>query len=306
MKHSHKNKNESADERNLKQDLTSRSPWSSFFRQGQLNNRDYAFLCIITETNACDTDSMAIQTSKTLQKALGDYNEHGIDLISIRVTHPTSTTALEKEKFQKRLVHLACNVMYMKKKHQSHPKYHDYKVVINDVINLEAAVEADVDGIHVKEKDVDQIPFIKEHLRKEKMKKGNLEKIIIGTSAHSIVAGISNYENFEPDYMFVGTCYLTQSHPEKNQDDLEGPLLPARVKNEIRLAANNADRDEGKTPIIFAIGGIEKSNCHEPVSMGADGVAVIRSVMQAPDPKQSTMDIKSEMRNAVLNVGCNQ
>jgi len=47
--------------------------------------------------------------------------------------------------------------------------------------------------------------------------------------------------------------------------------------------------------ILFAIGGIERENCHEPVGYGSDGVAVIRSVMQAANPALAVKHIKEGM-----------
>ena len=106
--------------------------------------------------------------------------------------------------------------------------------------------------------------------------------------------------------MFVGTCYLTQSHPEKNAIDLEGPALPGLVKeaivqmdiDSIDDKDDNDDSADGHgavAPIIFAIGGIERENCHEPVGNGSDGVAVIRSVMQASNPALAVKHIKEGM-----------
>jgi thiamine monophosphate synthase len=75
---------------------------------------------------------------------------------------------------------------------------------------------------------------------------------------------------------------MTQSHPEKEKDQLEGPAFPGRIKEEMtRIFTNSTSR----VPIVFAIGGIDETNCHEPVQFGADGVGVIRSVMRAADPQ---------------------
>jgi len=212
--------------------------------------------------------------------------------------------------------------MTNKEKHKSHPLYNDYKVVINDVANLQAAMEANVDGIHVKEKDVHQIPYMRstwanalfpQQQSQSQSQCQCLEKnMIVGTSAHSIESALSNHQLYKPDYMFVGTCYLTQSHPEKNAQDLEGPALPGLVKvaiqKEIDSVKEDIDQDSididkhghghghgTVSPIIFAIGGIERENCHEPVGYGSDGVAVIRSVMQASNPALAVKNIKEGM-----------
>ena len=50
--------------------------------------------------------------------------------------------------------------------------------------------------------------------------------VIIGISARSIQLAHFSWKEYKPDYFFVGTCYVTQSHPEKTPADLEGPALP--------------------------------------------------------------------------------
>ncbi|GFH44154.1 hypothetical protein CTEN210_00628 [Chaetoceros tenuissimus] len=274
------------------------SPWSKEFQE-KLSNREngtvpeYAYLCIITETNACDSDETVQQTIDTLKAALGTHNEQGIDLISIRVSIPYASTDSKE-----RLIKLATSLMNMKKELQSHPQYNDYKIVMNDIQYLDCAMKANVDGIHVKEKDVGEIPKVRFTLQNYRKNISPQEPIVVGTSAHSVSSAISTCEKYSLDYMFVGTCYMTQSHPEKSQDDLEGPSLPGLVKKEVACMVKSKEEEYSSSvsvPIIFAIGGIEKDNCQEPVLFGADGVAAIRSVMQSSDPNQSVQDLKSAM-----------
>ena len=300
----------------------------------------HCYICIITETNSCDSMENIQRTLHTLNCALGTYNDYSIDLISIRVIPPVSDAdsgsndtqsqfqSQSQSQFQQRLIHLATQIMTNKEKHQSHPLYNDYKVVINDVANLQAAIQANVDGIHVKEKDVCQIPDMRstwalsrgqQRQSQQQQSQSQLEKdMIVGTSAHSIESALSNHQLYKPDYMFVGTCYLTQSHPEKNAIDLEGPALPGLVKEAIvqmdidsiddgSIDDDDDDDDDGGhggpvSPIIFAIGGIERENCHEPVGYGSDGVAVIRSVMQASNPALAVKHIKEGMYAGVDSI----
>ena len=42
---------------------------------------------------------------------------------------------------------------------------------------------------------------------------------------------------------------------------------------------------------------IDEKNCNEPVKYGADGVATIRTVMQADDPRE----VVKQMNTAMLN-----
>jgi|AntRauTorckE5430_2_1112549.scaffolds.fasta_scaffold36834_1 hypothetical protein len=37
-------------------------------------------------------------------------------------------------------------------------------MVVNDALNLQAAMEVNIDGTHVKEKDVEQVPYIRSTL----------------------------------------------------------------------------------------------------------------------------------------------
>ena len=295
------------------------SPWKRSTDND--NNNNYKYVCIITETDACDSDERLEETIDTLDKVLGVNNENQVDLISIRVNPPLTKNFPEVEAFRNRLVQLCQRVMSLKARQQEqchhHEKFNDYKVVINDVAYLDIAIEAGIDGMHIKEKDVDQIPIIRKHLQDANVNvnvnmNANANETnpppIIGTSCHSVESGVSNWKLYQPDYMFVGTCYLTQSHPEKNADNLEGPTLPGIVKQNIEsLIVEEIDieteseteknlHSRSQSPVILAIGGIEMENCNEPVSYGADGVAVIRSVMQASDPVKAVQQIKKEMR----------
>jgi hypothetical protein len=131
-------------------------------------------------------------------------------------------------------------------------------------------------------------------------------------SCHSIKSGIGSYGLHPrgPDYLFFGTCYPTDSHPEKSTTDkLEGPTLPGNVRRELHDIYHDANRvvivhddddddddddpddddpddddpdedDHHSTtssriattrifpPIVFAIGGIDETNCREPVIIG--------------------------------------
>lgn len=255
-----------------------------------LSSKPKPFLAIITETDACDSNKRMEETYVTIKHALGEQNENDVDMISIRVICQEETE-MNKREFQDRLIELTKRIMRLTKEDHDNtrrPK-HEYKscmVVVND--HFESAIAANADGVHVKEKDTDNIPFIKEQFTKLT---GRHEDVVIGTSAHSIDSALRNWKLYRPNYFFVGTCYLTQSHPEKDARDLEGPTLPGIIKCVIEEEINvdefreESPLDERKRkPIIFAIGGIDSENCNEPVKLGADGVAVIRSIMQADNP----------------------
>jgi len=107
---------------------------------------------------------------------------------------------------------------------------------------------------------------------------------------------VGSFSEYKPDYYFVGTCFLTASHPEKSADQLEGPTLPGQVRQALRGEAS--DQRKSPCPVVFAIGGIDESNCSIPVQHGADGVAVIRSILQADHPDQVAIDMHAAMNTA--------
>ena len=242
---------------------------SSSFIDDESNNESKK-LALITETDSCDNDLRLEESFTSIEKAV---STGGVDLISIRVTSDNNDN----------IIKLAKKCMSLK---TTHP---NLKVVIND--NIEAAYKANVDGIHVKEKDVSKIPEIRQLF--------NDRNTLIGTSAHSINSALSTWRLYHPDYFFVGTCYLTQSHPEKTDvDQLEGPQLPGLIRKAIHEEFRTGQSKENShaPPIVFAIGGINQHNCWEPVSkFGADGVATIRAVLQASDPANVTMIMKKNM-----------
>jgi thiamine-phosphate diphosphorylase len=262
------------------------------------------YLALITETNACDDEDKVNQTYETIKNALGKTNRNGIDLISIRVIKNNNDD--NEILFQSRVVDLATRIMTLKdtlkqnasssSSYYNASKY-DFNVVIND--NVNAAIAANVDGIHIKESKVSIIPKIRQDCEKQG------STMSIGTSAHNVDTALSTWKEYSPDYFFVGTCYVTKSHPEKGIDDLEGPSLPGRVKHAIldkvkeRNDENNGEDSNNSIPIIFAIGGIDENNCDEPVrKYGADGVAVIRSIMQASAPRQVVLGMKYRMKES--------
>lgn len=189
----------------------------------------------------------------------------------------------------------------MNHNHESDGRY-SFHVVVND--NIQAAIDADADGVHVKEKDAHEIPNIRRRIIQHRLLSKDQSHdtnevvedraVLIGTSSHAVSTARSTVRNFQPDYLFVGTCYPTQTHPEKGVEDIEGPALPGMVvealERDTLSGGDGRTVDEGedssrRSPIVYAIGGIDEYNCREPVrKYGANGVAAIRSVMQAEDP----------------------
>jgi len=269
--------------------------------------------------------------------------------------------------------HRACalteKLVQLSKKQQERQQQHTFKVVCSsDLVSV--AVRSRAHGIHVKEHHLDRIPQIVDQFE---------YPIVIGTSTHSVESAVRSYDReyddndqfndgvasnnniddkslyssnrikkkigrIKPHYYFVGTCYMTASHPEKVlQTQLEGPELPGIIKQTLLETAeaskqqkqqkeitiltatkNKEEDDDGpdndqsysspspsidttsigsigsiklQIPRIFAIGGIDETNCHEPVAFGADGVAVIRAVLQASHPNKMVENIQRNMMN---------
>jgi thiamine-phosphate diphosphorylase len=214
-------------------------------------------------STAIDAISSAVSTGK-------------VSLVSVRIVQPQHVT--NSETFEHLVVELTRRLVALSEEHS-------FRVVVtSDWVS--AAIQACAHGIHVKEKDRWTIPDI----RKEFAPRVPL----IGTSAHSVSSALEAASLFQPDYLFVGTCFLTASHPEKVE--LEGPALPGRV---CRALSGQTAR-----PVVLAIGGIDEHNCRVPVAVhGADGVAVIRSVLQSSDPRGTVELMQQNMRENFVAEG---
>jgi len=96
------------------------------------------------------------------------------------------------------------------------------------------------------------------------------ERLLIGRSVHSLEGAIEA-EREGADLLVVGTIFATASHPGARP---AGVSLLREVASRVSI------------PVV-GIGGIEASNTAQVVEAGAAGVAVIRSVLAAPDPEEA-------------------
>lgn len=253
------------------------------------------YLAVITEPDACATDERAQMTFSAIAKAAETTH---MDLVSIRLDKPAEDElpkvyerALE---LTKRLVQLADDKNNSSPQ-QSRTSVPGFRVVCSSDW-VELAMEANAHGIHIKESHLAKIPAIRQIA-------STRDSFMIGTSAHSVQSAVESYVTYRPDYYFVGTCFLTASHPEKDSADLlEGPTLPGEVQKAL-LLEDRRKAEIASCPAIFAIGGIDESNCHIPVTHGADGVAVIRAVLRALDPADATASIHEKMESALKVAG---
>jgi thiamine-phosphate pyrophosphorylase len=132
-----------------------------------------------------------------------------------------------------------------------------YKIpfIVNDDVNL--AMAADVDGIHIGQDDIkpkDLPPFFD-------------DKIVGLSVANSKELAISNLENVD----YIGT----------------GPVFPTQSKNDAGEAIHPEGLREMRQEIsdfpMVAIGGITPDNYQKCLENGADGVAVISAIADAED-----------------------
>lgn len=216
------------------------------------------------------------RTYQAIRKAVSTDQ---VSLISVRVNNGVSS-----EGQQDGFVHRACTLT--ERLVELSGDGANFKVVCSsDLVGV--AVQARAHGVHVKERDLDRIPDIRDAFD---------YPVLIGTSTHSVQTAVASHARYRPHYYFVGTCFLTSSHPEKTSvDQLEGPGLPGRVRR-----ALDGESLQAETPRIFAIGGIDETNCDQPIQKGADGVAVIRAVLQANDPAGTVNRLQSRMKEGLL------
>lgn len=224
------------------------------------------YLAVITEPNTCDSEERMNTTLEAIEAAVSTQQ---VALVSVRIGKPAD---ISQEDIDSRVKDLTRRILDLKDKNNFHV------VVSSDWVGtVDASSKV---GIHVKESHRGQIPDIRDRL-------GN--DVLIGTSAHSIESALDAVSKYGPNYLFVGTCYETASHPEKKEADLEGPALPGQVSRAIQT-------EFGTSPVVLAIGGIDETNCWEPVlNFGADGVAVIRAVLQASNPADAVLQIQANM-----------
>jgi len=317
-------------------------------------------LAIITETDACDTEEKMRHTYTVVKKAASTdsvdlvsvrlslpprYDENGNENYSYRQISERAC------RLTKKLVDLSLEKSQQLRSQENEDKEDDENgaskqlqsscsfmvVCSSDLVSV--AVKARANGVHVKEHHLDQLPDIVRRFD---------YPIVIGTSTHSVESALRSFScnndsndsvqnenkdefttrakftrpipHYLPHYYFVGTCYMTASHPEKKlQSQLEGPGLPGRVKRALlenfqskqqRTISTTEDSDDAsliealqlRLPRIMAIGGIDESNCHEPVELGADGVAVIRAILQADHPIERVEEMQNNMMRSFRTV----
>lgn len=141
---------------------------------------------------------------------------------------------------------------------------YDVPLIIND--DVELALEADADGVHVGQSDMAA------GLARKRLGKGK----ILGVSARTVELALEAEKN-GADYLGVGAVFGTNT---KN----DAKKLDHSVLENIC--------DSVKIPIV-AIGGITADNMHELKGRGMNGFAVVSAVFAQKDIENAVIKLKT-------------
>jgi thiamine-phosphate pyrophosphorylase len=131
---------------------------------------------------------------------------------------------------------------------------HDALLIVNDSIDLALAAQAD--GVHLGRDDASAA------LARSRMPEG-----VIGVSCYAERARASAAPHLDIDYIGVGSMFASSTKPQAQRAPL---AFIAEAKAEARLP-------------VAAIGGIDLANAPQAVAAGADMIAVISALFDAPD-----------------------
>jgi thiamine-phosphate pyrophosphorylase len=137
-------------------------------------------------------------------------------------------------------------------------------LIINDDVDLALAVAAD--GVHLGEDDV-TLSVARARLGADS---------IIGVSCYNELARAERAADEGADYVAFGAFFSSGTKPQA------------------RVATPQLLRDARKFSLpVVAIGGIDASNGHLLIEAGADALAVLGAVWDAPDPSSAAQAIVS-------------
>lgn len=142
------------------------------------------------------------------------------------------------------------------------------KIIVNS--NIEAAVEVDAYGVQLSYQD-----FMSDKGIESKKK---VNKLMAGVSIHSYEEGINAFKN-GADYLVYGHVYETEC---------KKGLQPRGVEEIKKLASDIS------IPII-GLGGINADNFKNVMRSGAQGIAIMSSLMKADNPKDLVMKLKKDL-----------
>lgn len=147
------------------------------------------------------------------------------------------------------------------------------KVLVNDRLDVALATKAD--GVHLR---VNSLPAAE--VRRTAHEKG-LKEFLIGVSTHSL-AEAEAAESSGADFIVCGPVFDTPSKRE-----FGAPLGLERFADVCRVV---------RIPVL-ALGGINLQNFHQPLMLGASGIAAI-SLFSNPETLDSTINTLLEKTSA--------
>ena len=136
-------------------------------------------------------------------------------------------------------------------------------LIINDRLDIALAVDAD--GLHIGQEDL-PVAVARRLLGPDK---------ILGATAATVKDAIAAQAG-GADYLGSGAVYPTSTKQGK-------ALLPLKTLSQIKQAVH--------IPVV-AIGGILADNIGPVRQSGVDGVAVVSSIMNSPDPASTAKEMK--------------
>ena len=134
--------------------------------------------------------------------------------------------------------------------------------IVNERVDV--ALAADADGVQIGENGL-PIPVVKSIMG---------SRAICGRSVHDVNGATKACEQ-GADFLVLGSMFPTETHPG---DTPSGLQLMVSTRKEVEIP-------------ILGIGGISEVNAAKVMTSGANGVAVIRSILLADDPIQATKDL---------------
>ncbi|MFN3975289.1 MAG: thiamine phosphate synthase [Dehalococcoidia bacterium] len=104
-------------------------------------------------------------------------------------------------------------------------------------------------------------------------------RLLIGVSVHSVETA-QRAQQEGADLLVAGTIFPSRSHPGQKA---AGVGLLTAIRRVITLP-------------VLAIGGVTPENAEACIGAGADGVAVITSILGQPDPRGAALRLKEALR----------
>jgi len=149
----------------------------------------------------------------------------------------------------------------------------DVLLIINDRLDIALAVKAD--GVHLGQ---DDLPLI----AARKM----APELLIGISTHSLEEALQAQAD-GADYINIGPIFPTKT--KKGAGISLGPDAITPIKQKLDIP-------------FTAMGGINESNIDQVLAKGANRVAMVTAITQAPDIAESAMSLKKRIRESVLSL----